>query len=120
MRENLRRQLKNEEIDTSSWIQGVEFFHALENSVNALERPDARQQLSGAYAARGRNVQELIDYMTETGLKFAPATPGHENAYQVIHDAFVRYARAAQNSASFQVSNQPIAAPLPPPARSKQ
>ncbi len=69
--------------------------------MNALEKPDARKQLAGAYSPRARNVQELVDFMTDNGVRFAPATPGNENAYQVVHDAFVRYARAAQSSAGF-------------------
>ena len=39
--------------------------------------------------------------MTDNGVRFAPASPGNENAYQVVHDAFVRYARAGQSSAGF-------------------
>jgi hypothetical protein len=116
MRDNLRLQLKNEEIDTSTWITGIEFFHALENTVNALARPDARKQLNGTFEARGRNVQELVDYMTDHGLKFAPATPGHENAYRAVHNALVRYARAASGSGNAQVSSRMIG---PPPTRER-
>jgi hypothetical protein len=114
MREDMRKRLKAEEIETSSYLQAIEFYHTLENSVNALERPDARKQISGVYAARGRNVQELVDYMTENGLKFAPAAPGQENAYQVVNDAFVRYARIAQSSSGFQTANSMPSAPQPP------
>ena len=116
MREDMRKRLKNEEIETSSYLIAIEFYNSLESSVNALERPDARKQISGVYAARGRNVQELVDYMTEKGLKFAPAAPGDENSYQVIHDAFTRYARIAQSSSGFQVAN---AAPTTPPSKKK-
>jgi hypothetical protein len=111
MREVMRQQLAKDEIETSSYLQCIEFYNTLEASVNALERPDARKQLSGAYAPRARNVQELADYMTDNGLKFAPATPGNEGAYQVTHDAFVRYARTAQASSGFQAMNAPIKSP---------
>ena len=43
--------------------------------------------------------------MNENGTKFAPATPGNENAYQAAHTAFVRYARTAQSSAGFTALN---------------
>jgi hypothetical protein len=107
MREDMRKRLKNEEIETSSYLRAIEFYNSLESSVNALDSVDARKQISGAYAARGRNVQELVDYMTENGLKFAPAAPGQENAYQVVHDAFTRYARIAQSSSGFQTATAP-------------
>lgn len=105
MRDTMRTQLQKEEIETSSYLQCIEFYNALEKSVNALETPDARKQLAGAYAPRARNVQELVDFMADNGVKFAPATPGNENAYQVVHDAFVRYARTAQSSAGFTASS---------------
>ena len=107
--ENLRKNgsVRNDEIETSSYLQAISFFESLDSSVDALEKPDTRKQISGAYAARGRNVQELVDYMTEKGLKFAPAAPGQETAYKVVHDACVRYARAAQSSAGFQAMNSP-------------
>jgi aminopeptidase C len=108
MRQTLRDQCQKEEIDTSSYLQAIEFYNSLESSINALERPDARKQLSGAYSPRARNVQELVDFMTDNGLKFAPSSPGNENAYQVAHDAFVRYARAAQSGSGFQPTNAPV------------
>jgi hypothetical protein len=104
MRETMRTQLQKDEIETSSYLQCIEFYNALDSSVNALERPDARKQLAGAYSPRARNVQELVDFMTDNGLKFAPATPGNENAYQAVQDAFVRYARSAQSSAGFSTA----------------
>lgn len=111
MREVLRKQCQNDEIETSTYLQAVEFYNSLESSVNNLEKPDARKQIGGAYSPRARNVQELIDFMTDNGLKFAPAVPGNESAYQVTHDAFVRYARNAQSSTGFQALHSPVPQP---------
>jgi hypothetical protein len=108
MREDMRSQLQKDEIETSSYLQAIEFYNSLESSVNALERPDTRKQLAGKYSPRARNVQELVDFMTDKGVKFAPASPGNDAAYQVVHDAFVRYARTAQGSSGFQAMNSPM------------
>jgi hypothetical protein len=105
LRENLREQFRQDKIEGSSYTQAIEFYNFLETSVNALERSDARQQLDGEYAPRGRNVQEIVEYMSQTGLRFAPAAPGQGNSYQAVHDAFVRYARAAQSSAGVRVGS---------------
>lgn len=113
MRETLRQQCRDDQIETSSYLRAIEFYNALESSVNALERPDAKKQLGGAYSPRARNVQELVDFMTDNGVQFAPASPGNESAYQVTHDAFVRYARNAESGAGFQTLNTPRAAPAP-------
>jgi len=112
MRETLRTQCQKDEIDTSTYLQAIEYYNSLETSINALERPDAKKQLAGAYSPRARNVQELVDFMSDNGLKFAPATPGNENAYQATHDAFVRYAKNAQSGAGMQALNAPLPAPV--------
>lgn len=101
MRQKLGDQLRADEVETSDYLQAIQFYNLLDDSVNALTRPDARKQLTGGTSPRARNVQELVDYMTDNGLKFAPASPGNENAYQVVHDAFVRYARTAQAGSGF-------------------
>jgi hypothetical protein len=115
MRQRMRTQLQKEEIETSSYLQAIEFYNSLESSVNALQRPDARKQLGGGFSPRARNVQELIDFMTDNGLRFAPASPGDEPAYRAVHDAFVRYARIAQSSGGFQAvnNNMPVRGPGP-------
>jgi hypothetical protein len=115
MREGLREQLHKDEIEASSYMRAIEFYNSLEPSVNALERPDARKQLAGAYSPRARNVQELVDFMTDNGVKFAGASPGNENAYQATHDAFVRYVRTAQSSGGLHAMHAPLT-----PAPSKQ
>jgi hypothetical protein len=112
MRETLRTQLQTDQIDGSSYIQALEFYNSLRSSVDALEKPDARKQLNGAMSPRARNVQELVDYMTDNGLKFAPCAPGSEAAYQATHDAFVRYTRVAQASTgSIQSMSSPVMSP---------
>jgi hypothetical protein len=111
MRATLGQQLGDDQIDGSSYVQALEFYNSLLSSVNALEKPDARKQLSGARSPRARNVQELVDYMTDNGLKFAAAAPGNESAYQVTHDAFVRYTRTAQYGSGIQPCNAPITMP---------
>jgi hypothetical protein len=119
IRERLRTQLQKDEIESSAYFAGLTFHESLTKSVNALERPDARKQLSGGLSPRARNVQELTDFMIDQGAKFGPATPGTEDAYQSTHDAFVRFARRAQSSSGLQVVGAPIAAPIAAPSSKK-
>lgn len=108
MRETLRVQVSKDEIDTGTYFTAIQFYNSLSASIDALGRPDARRQLSGALSPKARNVQELVEFVSGNGLKFAPATPGNEAAYQVAHDAFVRYARTASGSQGFQALSSPI------------
>ena len=115
MREDLRQACGNDEIETSTYLTALRFYNSLLPAVEALESPDAKKQLAGSTAPRARNVQELCDYMTDNGVKFAAASPGNEAAYQVVHDAFVRYIRQSQVSNGFMA----VHAPVNPPSMKK-
>ena len=52
MRQTLRTQLQKEEIDGSTYMQALQFYNALDSSITALERPDARKQIGGSYSPR--------------------------------------------------------------------
>lgn len=113
MRERIKVEYQKDVMDVTTYSRAVEFYNSLDKSIRALERPDAKKQLTGAYSPRARNVQELVDFMTDNGVQFAASTPGNENAYQVTHDAFVRYSRTAQGSSGLQALNTPVKAPAP-------
>jgi hypothetical protein len=104
MSDDVSKRYQKEEIDGSSYLKGKRYLDDLAKSLKVLQDPDAAKYLSGAVAARGNNVQELVDNMTAEGLKFAPATPGSDSAYFSLHNSFVSYARAAQSGAGFQSS----------------
>jgi hypothetical protein len=114
MQEDVRKRYHKEEIDGGSYLKGKHFLDDLQSSLKVLQEPEATKFLDGSYAARGANVQELVDNMSAQGLKFAPATPGSEAAYFSLHDSFVSYARAAQSGAGFQS----MLAPQGPPTGS--
>jgi hypothetical protein len=104
MQDDVRTRYRKEQIDGSTFLKNKRYLDQLESSLKVLQDADAAKYLSGAFTARGDNVQELINNMSADGLKFAPATPGSESAYFALHNAFVSYARAAQAAAGFQTS----------------
>jgi hypothetical protein len=56
----------------------------------SLERGEALTQRNlQKWAAGGKNLHELVDYMIGNGLKVAAATPGDEFAYRVVHSGMV-------------------------------
>jgi hypothetical protein len=109
--EDWRQKLRKEEVDGSDYINGKHFIESLSSGVNALAQPGAAQLLDGSYAAKGRDVQELVNNMSSEGLTFAPATPGNEAAYYALQNALVSYARAAQPPSSAMQTRLP--APMP-------
>jgi hypothetical protein len=67
------------------------FLDHLDNAIHLLARPDAKMYLTGHYSAQGKTVAELVHYMTDHGLTFAPAVAGQEAAYNALHRALVNY-----------------------------
>jgi hypothetical protein len=42
-------------------------------------------------AANGKTAAELVKYVSDKGLRFAPSTPGDEAAYRALHLALAIY-----------------------------
>ena len=46
---------------------------------------------NGNWSARGKSVAELVTFMGEKGLWFAPAAPGDEPAYLALYHALAAF-----------------------------
>jgi hypothetical protein len=109
--DNVEKDLKNkffkDEVDAGSYMIAKRFVNDLRSAVNALQQPNAAKILDGAMAAKGRTVQELVQNMTQNGLRFAPALPGQEPAYFALQSAMASYAAGAQSPSGFRVQAGP-------------
>lgn len=77
------------------YSDGKRFLRQLDDAIAVLQQPDAGEYLpNGKNAVRGRNVAELVKYMGDRGLRFAPATAGDEDAYRTLHRALANYHKA--------------------------
>jgi hypothetical protein len=65
-------------------------------ALTALRQPDAQRYFTGKYVARGKTVSDLVEHMTQQGLRFAPAVAGDEAAYLALHRALAACDTAAQ------------------------
>jgi hypothetical protein len=64
----------------------------LNEAVQALSDPNVQNFLTGKFAAKGKNVADLVDNLTRVqGLEFAPAAPGDEAAYRALYQLFQAY-----------------------------
>lgn len=80
-------------------IEARRFLNQVGDAVKALQQPDAAGYFDGRYEFRGKSAAELVKFMTERGLWFAPATPGAEPAYAAVHQALAAYSTAAHTNA---------------------
>jgi hypothetical protein len=97
----LRAQLHNqiEDLPASRYIDGKRFLDDMDDALRAMSRPDAANNFNGQYAAQGRTVPELVRYMAEHGLQFAPAVAGDQTAYTSLYRALVSYDFSARSKA---------------------
>jgi hypothetical protein len=89
LREILRDQVSN--ISFGDYTAGRRYLGDLDQAVTVLKQADAGKYVSGAYAAKGHTVNELVDYMSQNGLKFAAASAGEEGAYSGLYQSLLRY-----------------------------
>jgi len=79
------------QVSFNDYVSALEFLSKLNDTVNTLSKPGAKNFLDGTYAAKGNTVGELVDYMISKGLKFAKATPGFEPYYSSLYQQLVTY-----------------------------
>src|SRR5581483_1792842 len=62
----------------SQSIEANRFLNQFASAVQALQQPDVANYFTDKFAAKGRTVPDLVQYMQKHGLKFAPAVGGDE------------------------------------------
>jgi hypothetical protein len=86
-----RGQGDNAPWSQSAYVEAKRFLNQFDDLIIALRSPDAANFLSGKYVLKGKNIAEVVKYMGDNGLKFAPATEGSQSAYNAVYDALRSY-----------------------------
>jgi len=93
----LRAELKklNETLDAAvskmspdQYIEAKRYLRLLSDTVTALKDRNVRDLVGGL---KGKSVAELVKFMAEKGLRFAPATPGDESAYLALYHKLAEF-----------------------------
>lgn len=96
---NLLQRRVNEE-SFNDYNEAKAFLRQLDSSVRVLKQRDAANFINGDFAAKGGNVADLVRFMTEKGLQFAPATTGEHAAYIALYRALRDYDVGASSMAA--------------------
>jgi hypothetical protein len=85
----LNASLQNDitEMSPAQYIEARRYLNLLEDAVRALEDPKVGNYFNQNWVAKGKNVAELVKYMSDKGLRFAPAVPGDADAYRALYHA---------------------------------
>ncbi len=76
-----------------SYANGLNFLRQLDSALKQLEEPEAVFYLR---PPQGRTVAELVGYMNQKGLRFAPASRGGERHYTALYRALAAEAVRAE------------------------
>jgi hypothetical protein len=79
------------DITPNEYVEASRFLGYFGDALKILARPDAGDFFSGRFASKGMTVEDLVKYMSDKGLTFAPAVIGDESAYFALHRALVAY-----------------------------
>jgi hypothetical protein len=89
------------DLTPSQSVEANRYLNQFNEAVRALEQPGVADYFGDKFAAKGKTVPDLIQYMQKHGLHFAPAVGGDEAAYAALYNALVGYAlQAGAGSAS--------------------
>jgi hypothetical protein len=92
------------DLTPSQHIEASRFLNQMDDALKALQQPDVADYLGQKYAAQGRTVGDLLDFMSRKGLSFAPAVGGDEGAYQALHNYLVGFAGSLQGGDLAKIS----------------
>jgi len=81
------------------------FLNQFNDAITTLKTPNAQGYFNGTQVAKGSTVGELVDSMTQKGLKFAPAIQVNQAAYTGLYNTLLAY--------DLSLSQQMAGAPAP-------
>jgi hypothetical protein len=111
VRAEVNKKSDKEEISIRAYFDSKYFLDTLSDSISMLQQPNVAKFLDGTYAARGKNVPELVQNMTDQGVVFGAALQGEEAPYRSLYNSMVTYATATESSPGFQVVMTPQGGP---------
>lgn len=79
------------EMTTTNFVEARRFIDQLRGASQFLERPNAAEELGSSLRPQGKDVGEVVQFMSNRGLFFAPAGPGAEGAYTAMHRGLVSF-----------------------------
>ena len=73
------------------YIEANRYLGEIKSTIAALKDPNVANQFNKNWEAHARNVPELVQFMREKGLRFAPASQKDRAAYVALHHALTEF-----------------------------
>jgi hypothetical protein len=88
---NARLDARADQLSPGEFIEAKRYLKRVGDTVTALQDPSVCHYFNGNWKVRGKDVSELVQFMAERGLWFAPAVSGDEPAYLTLYRALAAY-----------------------------
>jgi hypothetical protein len=92
-------------IEFSQYVEAKNYLKQLNDAVNLLTEKNAADYINGKFSLanlKNNTVADVVRYMADNGLQFAPAVDGEQEAYSALHRALANYDVAANSIATEQ------------------
>jgi hypothetical protein len=87
LEEQLASKKTVDSMSVTNWMEARKYLNQLRRAVRSLSDPRAANYFNNTWTAKGRTVAELVSHLQKEGLRFAPAAPGDEAAYNALYQA---------------------------------
>ncbi|GIW78642.1 MAG: hypothetical protein KatS3mg105_0449 [Gemmatales bacterium] len=94
-----------QDISSTQYVEAKRFVTQLHDAADILQEPNVGNYFT-RWQPKGNSVEELVQFMTAQGLKFAPATIGDEPYYTALHRAMANYDIALHKSGSRSMASK--------------
>ncbi|HTU21642.1 MAG TPA: hypothetical protein VMG10_26635, partial [Gemmataceae bacterium] len=73
------------------YIEAARYLRDVKNTITALKHPNVIAQLNGNWKTKVRDVAQLVRFMGEKNLRFAPAAPKDQASYVALYQALAAF-----------------------------
>jgi hypothetical protein len=80
-----------DDFTNAQFIEAARYLRHLNNTLSALRNPEAARSFRAVPKSHARNVADLVKFLREKKLEFAPAGPGEAAAYVALYHALAAY-----------------------------
>jgi soluble cytochrome b562 len=87
-------------MDFNESLEAKHYLNDIKGAIEALKQPSVRLIFDKSWKSNVRNVAELVKFMGENGVDFAPATNADESSYVALYHALAEFDRGMQRTVS--------------------
>jgi hypothetical protein len=88
-----------QELTPTQYVRANRYVKEIRDSLKIFQDPMVKDYFTNKYEAKGDTIAQLVQNMMGQGLRFAPAAPGDEPSYTILHTLMVTYETRLQQYA---------------------